>query len=129
MRNLIAAMRSGILDADEGTALYKWAWHRNHDGEQLPPQLAGIELQNSIRPMIAVARFVAFAAKELHDRPEWRMRIAAETAERAPAWVVAWQRHSHRKSDARPHSFRYCLGGRSPTSNSTAAAGCPFHAS
>jgi fatty-acid peroxygenase len=32
--------------------------------------------------MIAVARFVAFAAKELHDRPEWRERIAAETAHR-----------------------------------------------
>ncbi len=32
--------------------------------------------------MIAVARFVAFAAKELHDRPEWRTRIADEAAER-----------------------------------------------
>jgi fatty-acid peroxygenase len=79
---LIEAMRSGVLDADEGTALYEWAWHRDQNGELLPVRLAGIELQNSIRPMIAVARFVAFAAKELHNRPEWRARIAAETAER-----------------------------------------------
>ncbi|MCS5524496.1 cytochrome P450 [Curtobacterium flaccumfaciens pv. oortii] len=27
-----------------------------------------------------MARFVAFAAKELHDRPDWRARIAAESA-------------------------------------------------
>lgn len=81
-QHLVEAMRSGTLDADEGTALYKWAWHRDQEDKLLPTRLAGIELQNSIRPMIAVARFVAFAAKELHDRPEWRMRIAAETAER-----------------------------------------------
>ena len=79
---LVEAVRVGTLDAAEGTALAEWAWHRDRDGELLPARMAGIELQNSIRPMIAVARFVAFAAKELHDRPEWRARIAAETAER-----------------------------------------------
>jgi fatty-acid peroxygenase len=81
-QRLIEAIRSGTLEAAEGTALQEWAWHRDHRGELLPARLAGIELQNSIRPMIAVARFVAFAAKELHDRPEWRTRIAGETAER-----------------------------------------------
>lgn len=79
---LIEAVRGGTLPAEEGTALHAWAWHRGLDGELLPAKLAGIELQNVLRPTIAVARFVAFAAKELHDRPEWRERIAAETAER-----------------------------------------------
>ncbi|MCP2031072.1 fatty-acid peroxygenase [Okibacterium sp. HSC-33S16] len=81
-QRLIEAMRSGTIDADEGTALSEWAWHRDREGNLLPPRLAGRELQNSIRPMIAVARFVAFAAKELHDRPEWRQRIAEEAEER-----------------------------------------------
>ena len=79
---LIDAVRSGSLHTEEGTALAEWADHRDQDGSLLPARLAGIELQNSIRPMIAAARFVAFAAKELHDRPEWRERIAAETVER-----------------------------------------------
>lgn len=93
---LIDAVRAGTLDAPDGTALHEWAWHTEPDGdlvpewawpnarngELLPAKLAGIELQNSIRPMIAVARFVAFAAKELHDHPEWRTRIAAETHQR-----------------------------------------------
>lgn len=79
---LIEAVRSGTLDAESGTALHAWAWHLDRNGELLSAKLAGVELQNSMRPMIAVARFVAFAAKELHDRPDWRARIAEESAER-----------------------------------------------
>lgn len=79
---LIDAVRHGALDAEPGTALEQWAHHRDEHGELLPARIAGVELQNSIRPMIAVARFVAFAAKELQERPDWRERIAAEAAER-----------------------------------------------
>ncbi|MEV8339511.1 cytochrome P450 [Leucobacter sp. NPDC077196] len=86
-RKLIEAVRAGALDAPEGSALRAWAWHRDQSDLLLPAHLAGIELQNSIRPMVAVARFVAFAAKELHDRPEWRDRIAASVEERGGALV------------------------------------------
>ncbi|MBD8024727.1 cytochrome P450 [Microbacterium gallinarum] len=79
---LIEAVRAGSLSAPPGTALAEWAWHTNRDGALLTPHLAGVELQNSIRPMVAVARFVAFAAKRLREQPEWRGRIAAETGER-----------------------------------------------
>lgn len=81
-QHLIEAVRSGSLSPREGTALAEWAGHRDEHGSVLPARLAGIELQNSMRPMIAVARFVAFAAKALHERPEWRVRIADETAQR-----------------------------------------------
>lgn len=81
-QHLIEAVRSGRLAPAVGTALHAWAWHRDPEGTLLSARLAGTELQNSIRPMIAVARFVAFAAKELHDRPEWRERIAEETRSR-----------------------------------------------
>lgn len=81
-RRLIEAVRSGRLTPEPGTALYEWAWHRDRVGALLPPRTAGVELQNSFRPAIAVARFVAFAAKELHDHPEWRGRIAEETVSR-----------------------------------------------
>jgi fatty-acid peroxygenase len=80
--NLIRAVREERLMAPDGTALAEWAAHRGPDGELLDARTAGIELQNSMRPMIAVARFVAFAAKRLHELPEWRSRIADETRER-----------------------------------------------
>ncbi|WIB76151.1 cytochrome P450 [Curtobacterium sp. MCPF17_002] len=81
-RRLVEAVRGGRLTPEPGTALHEWAWHRDRDGALLPPKTAGVELQNSFRPAIAVARFVAFAAKELHDHPEWRGRIAEETVSR-----------------------------------------------
>ncbi len=79
-QRLIEAVREGRLDPPADSALAAWAEHRDEAGSLLDARLAGVELQNSIRPMIAVARFVAFAAKELHDRPEWRARIAEESA-------------------------------------------------
>lgn len=79
---LIEAVREERLAPLEGTALHAWAWHRDPEGRLLPPRTAGVELQNSMRPMIAVARFVAFAARELHDRPDWRDRIAEEGRQR-----------------------------------------------
>lgn len=81
-QRLIEAVRLGTLSPIGGTALYEWATHRDMHGEILPSRLAGVELQNSLRPMIAVARFVAYAAKALHEHPEWRTRIADETSER-----------------------------------------------
>lgn len=54
-QRLIEAVRSVALEAAEGTALHEWAWHRGRAGVLLPARTAGIELQNSIRPMIAVA--------------------------------------------------------------------------
>lgn len=79
---LIEAVRSGRLRPAPGTALHEWAWHRDPAGALLAARTAGVELQNVLRPTIAVARFVAFAAKELHDRPHWRSRIGLETAAR-----------------------------------------------
>lgn len=84
---LIEAVRAGTVEAPEGTALHAWAWHRERDGELLDARLAGIELQNVLRPTIAVSRFVAFAAKELEAHPEWRTRIADESAKRGGALV------------------------------------------
>ena len=81
-RRLVEAVRAGTLTPDEGTALHAWAWHRDADGALLPARTAGVELQNVLRPTIAVSRFVAFAAKALHDHPEWRARIADESAQR-----------------------------------------------
>ena len=44
--------------------------------------LAAVELQNAIRPGIAVCRFAALAALAVHEHPEWRERIAAKAAAR-----------------------------------------------
>ncbi|MFI0479504.1 cytochrome P450 [Actinomadura sp. 9N215] len=51
---------------------------RDADGRLLPPDVAGVELLNVLRPTVAVARFVVFAALALHGNPQWRHRLATE---------------------------------------------------
>ena len=79
---VIREQRAGKRDSQPGTSLYEWANHREPDGKLLDDKTAGIEMQNTFRPHIAVARFAAFAAKALFEHPEWRERIQTETAER-----------------------------------------------
>lgn len=60
------------------TALDAIAAYRDTDGRLLPPEVAGVELLNVLRPTVAVARFVVFAAMALHGNPQWRDRLAAD---------------------------------------------------
>lgn len=81
-RDLIERQRSGELKAEDGTALAELARFRELDGELLDAHTAGVELQNLIRPTIAVARFAAFAGHALYHHPEWRTRLWDEVQER-----------------------------------------------
>ncbi|NVI88695.1 cytochrome P450 [Actinomadura sp. BRA 177] len=63
---------------ERGTALGEIASYRDTDGNLLPPDVAGVELLNVLRPTVAVARFVVFAAMALHGNPEWRHRLAMD---------------------------------------------------
>lgn len=51
-------------------------------GKPLPTAVAAVELLNLLRPTVAVARFVVFAALALHRRPRWRERVIAADADR-----------------------------------------------
>lgn len=75
-RQLIAAVRAGRLHPPAGTALEVVSHHRGLDGEQLDGRVAAVELLNVVRPTVAVAWFVTFAAHAMHTHPEWRQRLA-----------------------------------------------------
>lgn len=60
-----------------GSVLEAIALHRDRDGERLSVETAAVELINILRPTVAIARFVTFAALALHRHPESRERIAA----------------------------------------------------
>lgn len=52
--------------------------HHVEQGEPLPTDVAAVELLNLLRPTVAVARFIVFAAYALHRRPEFRAGLAAD---------------------------------------------------
>ncbi|MFI6538623.1 cytochrome P450 [Nonomuraea sp. NPDC050547] len=54
------------------------ARHRDEDGRILDPGIAATELLNIVRPTVAVAWYVAFAAHALHRWPDNRARLRAD---------------------------------------------------
>jgi fatty-acid peroxygenase len=75
-RRLVREVRAGRLNPPVGSPLQVVASHRDLDGEPLDVRTAAVELLNIVRPTVAVAWFVTFAALALHDHPEWRARLA-----------------------------------------------------
>ncbi|MCB1883591.1 MAG: cytochrome P450 [Geminicoccaceae bacterium] len=75
-RGLVERARAGGPEAGDG-ALARIARHRDLDGRPLDPAVAAVELLNVLRPTVAVAHFVVFAALALERHPECRERLAA----------------------------------------------------
>lgn len=75
MRSVIAAARAGKITAPEGCAVEVITSHREEDGSALDDKVAAVELLNVIRPTVAVARFVTFAALAMHQHPQQRRRL------------------------------------------------------
>lgn len=73
---LIEKVRDGQLDPAAGTALAVFAHHTDATGERIPAEVAAVELINILRPTLAVARFVVFAAVALTHHPQWRETFA-----------------------------------------------------
>ncbi|WP_420175434.1 cytochrome P450 [Luteococcus sp. OSA5] len=74
--------RAGEIEVADDSPFRMVLDHVEADGSTMDDHLTGVELQNLIRPTIAVARFAAFAAVALAEHPQWRDRIRAETSER-----------------------------------------------
>jgi fatty-acid peroxygenase len=72
---LVQQVRSGTLHPADNTALQVIALHRQLDGRLLPPRIAAVEVLNVLRPTIANAVFIVFAAHALHRHPECAARI------------------------------------------------------
>lgn len=72
---VIKNFRSGRLKAEEGSALYAMAFHRELDGNQMDTNMAAIELINVLRPIVAISTFITFAALALHEHPECKEKL------------------------------------------------------
>lgn len=77
IKEVIEDVRTGKLKAGEGSALYEMAFHREHDGSQLDTQMAAVELINVLRPIVAIATFITFAALALHENPAYKEKLGS----------------------------------------------------
>ncbi len=93
IRVMIERVRAGELSVPEGSAAHVIAWHRDLNGTLLSPATAAVELINVLRPTVAVARFVTFAALALHQHPEWRHRLTTGGDDDLEAFVQEVRRY------------------------------------
>lgn len=79
---VVQGARRGDPTPPRGSVLELVAWWRDADGHLLPARTAAVELQNVLRPTVAVARLVAFGARQLVLDRDWRARLREERDER-----------------------------------------------
>ena len=75
---LVERVRKGTLHTPEGSALFKIATFRKLDGELLSKHEAAVALLNVVRPTVAIARYIAFAALALYQYPQCRRRVQSD---------------------------------------------------
>ncbi|MCJ8519631.1 fatty-acid peroxygenase [Pseudorhizobium tarimense] len=69
-RELVQQVRSGALPLEPEIPLHRVATFVDMDGKPLTVEEAAVELINILRPVVAVGRFIVFAALQLHEQPE-----------------------------------------------------------
>jgi fatty-acid peroxygenase len=79
-RGIVDRARAGELAPPANSALHIIAHHKDLEGRLLPTKVAAVEMLNVLRAIVAVGRFIVFAAKALHEHPAARERIAGGDA-------------------------------------------------
>ncbi|CAM3599339.1 cytochrome P450 [Marinicrinis lubricantis] len=77
IQGIIEQVRSGELNAVEGTALQQMAYHKELNGQMLDSHMAAVELINVLRPIVAISTFIVYAALALYEHPEYREILQA----------------------------------------------------
>ena len=103
IERVIQDIRGGRLIMVPARPAHAIAWHRDADGKLLSTRAAAAELINVLRPTVAVARFITFAALALHEHPEAARALEAGD-ERQLDWFVEEVR--------RFYPFFPAIGGR-----------------
>jgi fatty-acid peroxygenase len=75
IKDVVRDIRSGKLQVPHNSPAYVVAQHRDLSGKLLSEHDAAIELINLLRPIVAIAVFIVFAAHALHEHPECRDRV------------------------------------------------------
>lgn len=67
----IQNVRNGKLVVSPNQPLAIISGHHDEDGQLLATRVAVVELINVLRPIVAIGRYIVFAALELHRNEEW----------------------------------------------------------
>ncbi|WP_448808992.1 cytochrome P450 [Agromyces bauzanensis] len=75
---LLHDVRRGRLDIAPGTPVEQLVLATEADGSLLSEDVAAVELLNVLRPIVAVSRYLVFAAHAMHHHPGQRASVAGD---------------------------------------------------
>jgi fatty-acid peroxygenase len=84
---LVDKVRNGEINPPEDTALHRFAWHRDLEGNLLDTETAAVEVINILRPIVAIAIFINFTALALYHYPEEREKLESRDEKYAQMFV------------------------------------------
>ncbi|MDQ0163867.1 cytochrome P450 [Aeribacillus alveayuensis] len=87
IEGLIEEVRNRNLNPPENTALHKFAWHRDLEGNLLNKKIAAVEVINILRPIVAIAIYINFIALAVHHYPEERKKLESRDEKYAEMFV------------------------------------------
>jgi fatty-acid peroxygenase len=93
-RDVIDPVRAGTLTVHADSPVATLAAQTNLDGTPLQRDVAGVELLNLIRPVVAISRFIVFAALCMHQIPRWHARFASGDESDLAHFVTEVRRHA-----------------------------------
>jgi fatty-acid peroxygenase len=93
LRERIVTIRRGRLEVSDTSPVAIIAGHRDSTGGLLPTEIATVELLNLVRPTVATARYVVFAALALYRDTRARDMLAAGGREYAHWFVQEVRRY------------------------------------
>lgn len=94
IRSIFKDIRDNRIAVAEGSPIDHVAQHRDRQGALLSPRAAAVELINILRPIVAIGRYIVFAAMALHEHDEWRRLLAAGADELLPDFAEEIRRIS-----------------------------------
>ena len=84
---LINEVREGKVNPPENTALHRFSWHRDLEGNLLDTEIVAVEVINILRPIVAIAIFINFIALALHHYPEEKKKLESQDEKYAQMFV------------------------------------------
>jgi fatty-acid peroxygenase len=69
LSELVRQFRNKEMEVVPGSIFHQFAIHRDLDSQLPDIRIVAVELLNLIRPIVAIARYIVFVAKALHDYP------------------------------------------------------------
>lgn len=90
---IIDDVRSGKLRSEPDSGLSVMAMLKDTNEIPVDAGMAAKELINLIRPIVAIATYIAFTALALHEHPEWKEKLMSEDEKAAEIFIQEVRRY------------------------------------